>query len=175
MRRVSFSQTGWSGDLASRLDWVMSSSRELMAWPAWDFCPVVQQLAWLFSSPACFTRVSTLATCQSQVSCESQPRVFASLHNLEHIFTLSHSLPLHDSHLNIGLLIAKIQANLVRNKANKMVNKIQPYNITCIKSFIAYLKNGLKILTVTTVCLIPKSNCRIQRYYRIKFSQSACL
>ena len=56
-------------------------------------------------------------------------RVSASLHNLEHFFTLSHSLPLHDSHLNTGLLIAKIQANLARNKANKMVDKIQPYNL----------------------------------------------
>ena len=58
-----------------------------------------------------------------------QLRVSASLHNLEHIFTLSHSLPLHDSHLNTGLLIAKIQANLARNKANKMVDKIQLYNV----------------------------------------------
>ena len=49
-------------------------------------------------------------------------RVPASLHNLEHFFTLSYSLPLHESHLNIGLLIAKIQANLVRNKVNKMVD-----------------------------------------------------
>ena len=56
-----------------------------------------------------------------------QPRVSASLHNLEHFFTLSHSLPLHDSHLNTGLLIAKIKANLAWNKANKMVDKIQPY------------------------------------------------
>ena len=56
-----------------------------------------------------------------------QPRVSASLHNLEHFFTLSHSLPLHDSLLNIGLLIAKIQANLAQNKANKMIDKIQPY------------------------------------------------
>ena len=59
----------------------------------------------------------------------SHPRVSTSLHNLEHFFTLSHSLPLHDSHLNTGLLIAKIQTNLVRNKANKMVDKIQPYNL----------------------------------------------
>ena len=36
-----------------------------------------------------------------------QSRVFASLHNLEHFFTLSHSLSLHDSHLNTVLLIAK--------------------------------------------------------------------
>ena len=57
----------------------------------------------------------------------SQPQVSASLHNLEHFFTLSHSLPLQDSHLNTGLLIAKIQTNLTRNKANKMVDKIQPY------------------------------------------------
>ena len=58
-----------------------------------------------------------------------QPRVSASLHNLEHFFTLFHSLPLYDSHLNTGLLIAKIQANLARNKANKMVDKIQAYNL----------------------------------------------
>ena len=59
-----------------------------------------------------------------------QPRVSASLHNFEHFFTLSHSLSLHDSHLNTGLLIVKIQTNLARNKANKMVDKIQPYNLT---------------------------------------------
>ena len=32
------------------------------------------QLAWLFSSPACFTRVPPLATCQSQASREIQSR-----------------------------------------------------------------------------------------------------
>ena len=127
MRKVSFSQIRWSGDLASRLGWVASSSRELTAWPAWDFCPVVQQLAWLFSSLACFTRVPALAACQLQVTREFQLRVSASLYNLEHFFTLSHSLPLHDSHLNTWLLIAKIQVNLAWNKANKMVDKIQPY------------------------------------------------
>ena len=58
-----------------------------------------------------------------------QPRVSAYLHNLEHFFTLSHSLPLHDSHLNTWLLIVKIQVNLARNKANKMVDKIQPFRI----------------------------------------------
>ena len=51
-----------------------------------------------------------------------QPRVPASLHNLEHFFTPSHTLPLHDSHLNTELLIAKLQVNLARNKANKMVD-----------------------------------------------------
>ena len=37
-------------------------------------------------------------------------------------FTLSHSLPLQQTHLNTGLLNAEIQVNLVRNKANKMVD-----------------------------------------------------
>ena len=69
-------------------------------------------------------------------SCESQPQVSASLHNLKHSFTLTHSLPLHDSHLNTGLLIAKIQANLARNKANKMVDKIQPYRKKIHKSLL---------------------------------------
>ena len=55
-------------------------------------------------------------------------RVPASLYNLEHFFTLSHTLLLHDSNLNTELLIAKIQADLTQNKANKMVDKIQPYN-----------------------------------------------
>ena len=58
-----------------------------------------------------------------------QSRVLTTLHKLEHLFTFSHTLPLHDSHLNPGLIIAKIQENLARNKANKMVDKIQPYNL----------------------------------------------
>ena len=51
-----------------------------------------------------------------------QPRVPASLHTLEQFFTLSHTLPLHDSHLNTWLLISKIRANLTQNKTNKMVD-----------------------------------------------------
>ena len=70
-----------------------------------------------------------LAACKPRVTRKIQSQVPASLHNLEHFFTLSHTLPLHDSHLNTGLLIAKIQENLARNKANKMVDKIQPYNL----------------------------------------------
>ena len=74
-----------------------------------------------------------------------QLRVSASLHNLEHFFTLSHSLPLHDSHLNTGLLIAKVQANLARNKANKMVDKIQPYNLPLWLSLDKTLKQTLDL------------------------------
>ena len=90
---------------------------------------------------ACLACVQLLAACKPRATREIQSRVLASLHNLEHFFTLSHTLPLHDSHLNTGLLIAKIQANLPRNKANKMVDKIQPYNIyTYIYIYIYYKK-----------------------------------
>ena len=90
-----------------------------------------------------------------------QPRVSASLHNFEHFFTLSHSLPLHDSHLNTGLLIAKIQANLARNKANKMVDKIQPYNLPlwlfCDKTLKQTLNLICELGTVEQNSLTPNS------------------
>ena len=54
-----------------RLGLAIGLSHELTAWPAWDFCPVVQQLTWLFSSPTCFACVPALAACQSRVSRES--------------------------------------------------------------------------------------------------------
>ena len=115
-------RAGW------RLGLVTWLSREFKPWANWvanlDFCPVVLQLAWLFSFPACSACVQLLAACKPQVTREIQPRVPASLHSLEHFFTFSHTLPLHDSHLNTGLLIAKLRANLARNKANKMVDKI---------------------------------------------------
>ena len=122
MWRVSFSITKWTSDLASQLDRVASPSHELTEWPIWTFCPVVLQLAWQFSFSTCFTRVHLLAACKPWATREIQPRVPALLHSLEYFFTLSHTLPLHDSHLNTGLLIAKLQANLARNKANKMVD-----------------------------------------------------
>ena len=86
-----------------------------------------------------------------------QLRVSTSLHNLEHFFTLSHSLPLHDSHLNTGLLIAKIQANLARNKANKMVDKIQPYIAFFGKCF--YFENFQKLCNpVVATCLMGQAS-----------------
>ena len=71
---------------------------------------------------ACLACVDLLVagSCESPArsSCES----LFFLHTLEHFITLSHSLPLQKFHLNTGLLIAEIQANLARNKANKMVD-----------------------------------------------------
>ena len=49
MWKVIFCQTRCSGSLTSWLGWVASSSREQTAWPAQDFCPVMQQLARRFS------------------------------------------------------------------------------------------------------------------------------
>ena len=71
---------------------------------------------------ACLACVHHSGGLQLRATRKIQPRVLASLHKLDQFFTLSHTLPLHDSHLNTGLLITKIQANLVRNKANKMVD-----------------------------------------------------
>ena len=122
MQRVSFFKIELAEGLASRLDWAVSSSRELTEWPVWTFCLVVLQLAWRFNLSACLARVQLLAACKPRATREIKSRVPATLHKLEHFFTLSHTLPLHDSYLNTGLLIAKLQANLAQNKANKMVD-----------------------------------------------------
>ena len=76
---------------------------------------------------ACLACVQLLAAWSRQSFARSNRDSLFFLHTLEHFFTLSHLLPLQESHLNTGLLVAKIQANLARNKANKMVDKIQPY------------------------------------------------
>ena len=52
---------------------------------------------------------------------------FLWLHISWVFFTFSHTLPLYKSHLNIGYLISKLQANLARNKANTWLNK---FNLT---------------------------------------------
>ena len=114
MECVRFFKIELAGSLASQLDWIASSSREQTELPDWNFCPIVLQLAWLFIFSACFTRVHHLAACH--------PRVPVTLYKFEHFFTLFHILPLHDSYLNTGLLVAKLQANLARNKVNKTVD-----------------------------------------------------
>ena len=107
-------------------------SREFQPWGNWTAsCPILS-----CSAPAsvtlqllaCLAREQFLAACSCKSPARSSCESLFFLHILEHFFTLSHSLPLQESHLNTELLIAKIQANLARNKANKMVDKIQPYN-----------------------------------------------
>ena len=77
----------------------------------------------------CLAREQLLAACSRESPVRSSHESLFFLHTLEHFFTLSHSLSLQESHLNTGLLIAEIQANLARNKTNKMVDKIQPFNL----------------------------------------------
>ena len=129
--KSQFFKTELAGDLVLRLDRVASSSCELIEWLDWTFCPIVLQLAWRFSFSACFTRVHPLTACQLQATREIQSWVPALVHNLEHFFTLSHTLPLHDSHLNTGFLSAELQANWHRIKPTKWLIK---FNLT-ISSF----------------------------------------
>ena len=122
MRKVSFSQTeDWRLGLATGLSRKFKLRANGLASLGLLSCSATAGMT--------LQLLCMLHTCASfgGLPFASQPRVSASLHNLEHFFTLSHLLPLHNSHLNTGLLIAKIQANLARNKANKMVDKIQPY------------------------------------------------
>ena len=122
MWNIIFCQTVCSGGLTSWLGWVASSSREQTAWPACKFCPVVN--SWHDASAS-----SMLGTCASiwQLAAASHPWDPATspcffAHTWAILHTILHTLPLHDSHLNTGFLIAKIQANLAQNKANKMVD-----------------------------------------------------
>ena len=115
-----------------------------------DFCPVVLQLAWLFSSPTYSARVQLLAAYKPRASREIQPRVPASLHCLEHFFTLSHPLPLHDSHLNTWFLSAVLQANLSWNKANTWLIK---FNLTISPFGYSVTKH-------------PKTDSRLKREFR---------
>ena len=80
---------GLATGLSHEFKLVASSSCELTAWPAWDFCPVVQQLAWLFNSPAYSIRVPTLTAYQSQVTHESSREY---LHPCTILSIFSHSL-----------------------------------------------------------------------------------
>ena len=106
--------------VGSRLDWVMNSSCDLSC-----SAPAGMTLQLL----ACLEREQLLAACSRESPARSSRESRFFLYTLEHFFTLSHSLPLQESHLNTGLLIVEIQANLAQNKANKMVDKIQPYSL----------------------------------------------
>ena len=87
----------------------------------------------------CLARVQLLATCKPRVTREIQSRDSVSLHNLEHFFTLSHSLPLQVSHLNTGLLNAKLQANWHRIKPTRWLIKfnltISPFGYSVTKPY----------------------------------------
>ena len=133
MQRVRFFKTELASGLALWLDWDASSSREFKLRGNWTanvyFLSYSAPAGMTLQLLACLAHVQLLAACKPRATRKIQSRVPASLHNLEHFFTLSHIIHLYDSHLNTRLLIAKIQANLTWNKTNKMVDKIQPYSL----------------------------------------------
>ena len=87
MWKVSFQQTGHSGNSGSWLEWVASLSRELIAWLDWKFCPIVLQLSWPFSSPCMLHMYAILVTSQSRASPETPLNctlIEISSHSLTH-------------------------------------------------------------------------------------------
>ena len=110
----------------SLLGWVASLSHEITARPNCPFCPIVLQLSWPFnfwhvSHVWHFGELPTASHSRDPVT-----RTSLNVHTLE-FFTLSHTQPLHNSHINTGYLIAEIQVNLALNKANTWLNK---FNLT---------------------------------------------
>ena len=106
----------------SWLGWVASLSHELTARLDCPFLFYSAPTIVTLQLPTCFTRVAFLRV----ASRESLARITLNAHTLE-IFTLFHTQPLHNFHLNTGYLIAEIQANLARNKTNTWLNK---FNLT---------------------------------------------
>ena len=103
-----FSKQGW---LAA---WLSHEFQPRGNWTA--SCPILSCSAlggMTLQLLACLARVQLLAACNYELPIRSNRESLFFLHTLEHFFTLSHSLPLQKSHLNTGLLISKIQANLV--------------------------------------------------------------
>ena len=91
MRKVRFSRTRCSGDLTSRLGWVASSSREQTAWPAWDFCPIVN--SWHDASASGMLRTCALIWRLTAVSHPQNPAASPCLfaHTWAILHTLSHT------------------------------------------------------------------------------------
>ena len=126
---------GWEWNVKSQVLQNRAGSRlGLAAWLSREFqpqgnwmanCPILSCSAptgMTFQLLACLACVVPLAACSRESPARSSRESLFFLHTLKLIFTLSHSLPLQEYHLNTGLLIAEIQANLARNKANKTVD-----------------------------------------------------
>ena len=144
MWRVKFFQNKAS----SRLGLTAWLSHEFQSQGNWTAgCPILSCSALAgvtLQLLACLAREQFLVACSRKSPTRSSRESLFFLHTLEHFFTLSHSLPLQESHLNTGLLIVEIQANLARNKANKMVDKIQPYKVKC-SSWVRFLGSSFTI------------------------------
>lgn len=98
----------------SWLGQVLSFSCEIIDWPDYPFYSIVLQLSWPFN----FLHASHMW----HFGESSVVKMLLIAHTLE-FFTLSYTQPLHDSHLNTWYLIAELQTNSARNKANTWLNK----------------------------------------------------
>ena len=136
-----FIQIGHSCNLVSRVEQVASLSHELTTWLDHTFCLVVLQLLWPFNSlhasHMChFDDLPVVSQLRDPVA------RLLWLHISWVFFTFSHTLPLYKSHLNIGYLISKLQANLARNKANTWLNK---FNLTIYIYIYIYIYININI------------------------------
>ena len=126
---------GWKWNLKSQVLQKRAGSRlGLAAWLSHKFqlrgnwtasCPILSCSApagVMLQLLACLAREQFMAACSRESLWDPVVCLCFFFHTLKHFFTLSHSLPLQESHLNTWLLIAEIQANLAWNKANKMVD-----------------------------------------------------
>ena len=122
MQRFSFSHnrvvwwlglaTGLSREFKSRANYL--ASMRLLSCSA--TASVTLQLPYMLYTCASFGDLLTVSHLWDPIASPCR------MHTSELFFTLSHTLPLHDSHLNTGFLNAELQANLAQNKANKMVD-----------------------------------------------------
>ena len=122
MRKVSFSHNRvvWRLGLATRLSHKFKSRANWLASLGLFSCSATTsmtlQLPYMLHTCAYFGDLPAVSHSQDPIASPCR------MHTSELFFTLSHTLPLHNSHLNIGFLNAELQANLARNKANKMVD-----------------------------------------------------
>ena len=111
-----FCKTGGFGEwLTTRMSREFQSPNNRMAKLNFLFCsdPAIMTL----QLPECSTRDIFGESPLASQSRDPVTRCSLIAHTGQ-IFTLSHTQPLHNSHLNTWFLIAELQANLARNKAN---------------------------------------------------------
>ena len=119
-----FSKQGWPAA------WL---SREFQPRGNWTAsCPILSCSAptgMTLQLLACLARVQLLAACNRESPARSNCESLFFLHTFEQFFTLSHSLPLQESHLNTGLLITEIKQIWHRIKPTRWLIK---FNLTIL-------------------------------------------
>ena len=118
-RSVFPKQSGLQLSLTTRLSRKFKSRANCLGSLGHLFCSTIAgvtlQLLYMLRMCASFGDLPTASYSRDPVKSPCK------MHTFELFFTLSHILPLHDSHLNTGFLNAELRANL-RNKANTMVD-----------------------------------------------------